>query len=52
MPMSIATDYEITLYSAAQNAWPDVEIHGCLFHLHQAIKRKICSKGLFELIYN
>ncbi|KAI6169993.1 hypothetical protein M3Y97_01165800 [Aphelenchoides bicaudatus] len=46
MPMSIATDYEIALYSAAQNAWPDVEIRGCFFHLHQAIKRKICSKGL------
>ncbi|KAF9764621.1 Protein FAR-RED IMPAIRED RESPONSE 1, partial [Nosema granulosis] len=43
-PTVIKTDYEISAITALTSIWPNARINGCLFHLGQAIDRKI--KGL------
>ena len=45
-PLKIFVDFEKAIHTALLCIWPDVEINGCRFHLHQAWYRKIKSLGL------
>ena len=51
-PLFIATDYEIALFSSILEAWPDVQIHGCLYHLNHSLKRKVADLGIKYLFYS
>lgn len=45
-PCKIFVDFEIAIHKAIDSVWPNVNINGCRFHLHQAWFRKIKSLGL------
>ena len=45
-PTLIKTDFEQASISAARSQFPNAKISGCLFHLGQAIQRRIAEEGL------
>ena len=45
-PTLIKTDFEQASISAARSFFPTARISGCLFHLGQAIQRRIAEEGL------
>ena len=44
-PRSCIADFEVALQNAVKCVFPDIQIHGCLFHLSQSCHRKICDIG-------
>jgi hypothetical protein len=47
----VVVDFERSVWRAVEEEFPWVEIHGCLYHWKQAIRRKIAELGLMQL-YN
>jgi hypothetical protein len=45
-PEFIVTDFELAASNAAKLVFPQSILHGCLFHLNQAIWRKAVNLGL------
>ena len=39
-------DFEAAVWQSLRNAFPDIQLHGCLFHFNQAIHRKVQELGL------
>ena len=48
---TVTADFEAATWKAMSQVLPDVTMHGCVFHLTQAIWRKIQQLGL-QLWYN
>jgi len=51
-PLTITIDFEKAAINAASECFPNVEIHGCFFHLAQNIFRKVRAVGLQERYKN
>ena len=47
-PSSISLDYEIAIIKAFSNAFPNAELHGCLFHSVKNIKHHLSSEHLIH----
>ncbi|XP_018497233.1 uncharacterized protein LOC108865065 [Galendromus occidentalis] len=47
-PASIAMDFEMAVINAFIAAFPNAEIHGCLFHLVKNVKKKLSSLNLLQ----
>lgn len=47
-PKEVFVDFEKAIHVAIKNIWPNTQIYGCRFHLHQAWYRKIKSLGLSD----
>ena len=47
-PRSVMIDFELATRNALQQAFPDVVVKGCFYHLSQSIYRKIQAHGLQE----
>jgi MULE transposase domain/FLYWCH zinc finger domain len=45
-PHFIVSDFELAAINAARTVFPQSTLHGCLFHLNQAIWRKAVNLGL------
>ena len=45
-PWTVTMDFEKAVMNAVQEAFGEVEIHGCFYHLAQIIYRKIQANGL------
>jgi hypothetical protein len=48
-PILIKSDFEIAALNVLKSFFPQATISGCLFHLGQAIIRKVKEFGLYEL---
>lgn len=49
---SISVDFEISIHNAFRNEFPNVEIHGCFFHLLKNLKKQIGASGLMTYVKN
>jgi hypothetical protein len=49
-PESISTDFEMGAINAVNNVFPDVDIHGCLFHLVRNMKKHLESLHLMTVL--
>lgn len=38
---NVCVDFEVSIHNAFRNNFPDIEIHGCFFHLLQNLKKKL-----------
>ncbi|XP_018497529.1 uncharacterized protein LOC108865207 [Galendromus occidentalis] len=47
-PASITMDFEMAVINAFIAAFPNAEIHGCLFHLVKSVKKKLSSLNLLK----
>lgn len=47
MPVTITTDFEYSLIKSVKYEFPESKLHGCYFHLKQAILRKLKKFNLF-----
>lgn len=45
-PTNCLSDFEVGLQNSVKIVFPNIEVHGCLFHLSQSVHRKICELGL------
>ena len=45
-PPHIMVDFEQAVVAEAKNAFPNAQIHGCLFHLGQSLYRRVQAEGL------
>ncbi|KAF1744280.1 hypothetical protein MXB_1829 [Myxobolus squamalis] len=46
--VSLSIDFEQATVSAARSTFPDVSIHGCLFHLTKNMRKKLSDEGLLR----
>jgi len=46
LPTTFQIDFEITMFNAIKNKYPDAQIRGCFFHYTQAIYKKVVDVGL------
>ncbi len=49
-PEYIISDFERGIIKACRDRFPNVNLHGCLFHLCQSVYRRVQSVGLAENI--
>lgn len=49
-PSKFMTDFEAGLRKALNNIYPDATLHGCWYHFVAAVRRRILSHKLYELI--
>lgn len=47
-PLSISVDFELSIHQAIREVFPDVNIHGCLFHLVKNLKKHLSSNNLLK----
>lgn len=47
-PSSISIDFEQGAIGAVRSTFPDSEIHGCLFHLTENMRKKLAENGLLK----
>lgn len=48
LPHSISIDFEIAAISAIKEAFPQVNIHGCYYHLTKSFRKKIWDLGMLS----
>lgn len=51
-PSVVVADLELGIHNAFIRTWPNVEMHGCFFHVTQAIWRKCQALGLSHRYIN
>ena len=51
-PKTVTMDFEKAAMNAVQEAFGEIEIHGCFYHLTQNIYRKIQANDLQECYMN
>lgn len=51
-PEIVSLDYEIAIVNAFNGVFPGIQLHGCLFHLVQNVKRRLSSEGLMQRYVN
>lgn len=51
-PAKFITDFEAPMRKAIKECYPGVELHGCWYHYCAAIRRKVVSLGLYDLVKN
>ena len=47
-PLTVQTDFEVGLFGAIAETWPECTLYGCYFHLKQNIWRHIQTCGLVQ----
>lgn len=49
-PAHFMTDFETGMRKAIRECYPDVILHGCWYHFCAAVRRKLLSFNLYQLI--